>query len=61
MPIEVILVFTFVGWFIGFVFTPIFDEFDRPTQEYAWWPLILFKEALKGLSSVLFTGWKVKP
>lgn len=61
MTTEVILVFTFVGWFIGFMFAPILDWSDRPMQEYVWWPLLLFKEALKGLWSVLFTGWKVKP
>lgn len=61
MTIEVILVFTFVGWFIGFMFAPILDWSGRPMQEYVWWPLLLFKEALKGLWSVLFTDWKMKP
>ena len=61
MPIDVILVMTAVVWCIGFMFVPLFDGFKRPMQEYVWWPLLLFKEALKGLWSVLFTGWKVKP
>jgi hypothetical protein len=46
------------AWALGFIFTPVFSEGKHGLGEAIWWPLIVFKHALKGLWRVLFTGWR---
>ena len=61
MTIEMVIFCAFIVWATGGVLASIFDEFDHQPAAYIWWPLLLIKAALKGLWSVLFTDWKVKP
>ena len=54
-----LIFFVFVVWVIGWATAPLLNDFENEPSEYIWWPLLLIKTALKGLWSVLFTGWRV--
>ena len=57
--LPLIVYLSFIAWTVGMAAYPLLNDFENEPSEYIWWPLLLIKTALKGLWSVLFTGWRV--